>query len=66
MVWCGVVWWQVVAAAHAKDNSEDKDGDGIADVDQIDATTLFWRKVRRVCGRGRRCGCPKLARMYVC
>lgn len=37
--------YKVVAAAHAKDNSEDKDGDGIADVDQIDATTLFWRKV---------------------
>ena len=33
-----------VREAHAKDNKEDKDGDGIADVDQLDATKLFVRR----------------------
>ena len=33
-----------VREAHKKDNTEDIDGDGIADVDQLDATKLFMRR----------------------
>ena len=31
--------------ANRKANQEDKDGDGVADLDQIDTTELLWRKV---------------------